>query len=129
MHGASPYLGFGFSDAPEAINFQLFSDPACNLRSPVKIELSIDPYASLGKIVMRYRLILASWPLGIVALALRIQLKAYYGGGRFYFSFFFLSFDFMHAIDFGNQINLLDSGRPCPGSSSNPSFRCAVWSP
>jgi hypothetical protein len=91
LHGSSPYLFF--SDTPSSVNFQLFQDPTCASHSattmttttsppPIKIALSIDPYTSLGKIVMRYRLVLASWPLGIVLLSFGIQLASYYRGGK-----------------------------------------------
>lgn len=77
VHGISPYMPPPLSGkgASEGLSLQLWSDPTCN--STVTITLTVDVIGSAGKLVMRYRTVLAAFPLLVIAIVLRKQFKVY----------------------------------------------------
>jgi hypothetical protein len=83
LHGIAPYMppslrGLATSNG---ISLQLWSDPSCD--TSIDVALSVDIPGSLGKLVMRYRTVFAAFPLLVVALVLRKQLKLYDETGVF----------------------------------------------
>ncbi|KAF2771832.1 PGAP1-domain-containing protein [Teratosphaeria nubilosa] len=91
VHGLSPYMPPPLSGKlpTEGLSLQLWTDPTCN--STVKISLSVDVVGSAGKLVMRYRTVLAAFPLLVVAVVLRKQFKIYDTTGVF--------MSFSHSMD------------------------------
>ena len=81
LHGVAPYMPPPLR--PQAVNngvsLQFWSDPTCN--SSIDVSMNVDVPGSMGKLVMRYRMVFAAFPLVIVALVLRRQFKMYDDSG------------------------------------------------
>ena len=77
IHGIAPFMPppLRAQASSDGVSLQLWSDATCN--TPIDVHLKVDTLGSMGKLVMRYRLVLASMPLVIVALVLRKQFKVY----------------------------------------------------
>ena len=73
LHGAAPFMPppLHGQAVHDGVHLQLWTDPSCN--SSLRLDLSLDVMGSLGKLVMRYRTLVAAFPLVIVALVLRKQ--------------------------------------------------------
>ena len=83
LHGVAPFMPPPLR-APTlsgGLSLQFWSDPTCN--SSINVSLKLDILGSLGKLVMRYRLIFAAFPLLVVALVLQKQFKIYDESGIF----------------------------------------------
>ncbi|KAF4125314.1 PGAP1-like protein [Geosmithia morbida] len=82
LHGTAPYVPPSLSKRPrKGLTFQFWVDPS--IESPLHIQLSVDILGSLGNLYMRYRTILAAFPLLIVTLVLRKQFRVYDRTGMF----------------------------------------------
>ena len=83
LHGIAPFMPppLRAQTATNGLSLQFWSDPTCN--SSIDVSLKIDLLGSLGKLVMRYRLVFAAFPLLVVALVLRKQFKIYDESGIF----------------------------------------------
>jgi pimeloyl-ACP methyl ester carboxylesterase len=83
VHGISPYMPPPLSGggASEGLSLQLWTDPTCN--STVRVTLNVDVLGSAGKLVMRYRTVLAALPVLVVAIVMRKQFKVYDNTGVF----------------------------------------------
>lgn len=83
LHGVAPFMPPPLREqaALGGMSFQLWTDPSSD--SPVDISLRVDITGSLGELVMRYRTVFASFPLLVVALALRKQFQVYDESGYF----------------------------------------------
>ena len=83
LHGVAPFMPPPLRALATAkgLSLQFWSDPTCN--SSIDISLKIDILGSLGKLVMRYRLVFAAFPLLVVALVLRKQFTIYDESGIF----------------------------------------------
>ena len=81
LHGVAPFMPPPLR--PQAVNngvsLQFWSDPTCN--SSIDVSMNVDVPGSMGKLVMRYRMVFAAFPLVIVALVLRKQFKIYDDSG------------------------------------------------
>ena len=81
LHGVAPFMPPPLR--PQAVNngvsLQFWSDPTCN--SSIDVSMNVDVPGSMGKLVMRYRMVFAAFPLVIVALVLRKQFKMYDDSG------------------------------------------------
>lgn len=82
LHGVAPFMPPPMRPqaANDGLSLQLWSDPTCN--STIEVSLKIDIPGSMGKLVMRYRVVFAAFPLVIVALVLRKQFKVYDESGE-----------------------------------------------
>ncbi|KAK6440298.1 GPI inositol deacylase [Oleoguttula sp. CCFEE 5521] len=83
VHGLSPYMppplrGGGATDG---LSLTIWSDPVCN--STVNISLHVDVLGSAGKLVMRYRTVFAAFPLLVMLIVMRKQMKVYDTTGVF----------------------------------------------
>ena len=67
-------------ETEKGVSLQIWSDPTC--KSSVDVSLNVDVAGSMGKLVMRYRLVFAAFPLLVVALVLREQFSAYDSTGE-----------------------------------------------
>ena len=83
LHGVAPFMPPPLRDQAlsNGVSLQLWSDPTCD--SSLDITLEVDLLGTLGKLVMRYRMVLAAFPLLVVAMVLRKQFKLYDESGMF----------------------------------------------
>ena len=82
LHGIAPFMPppLRAQANTNGASLQFWSDPTCN--SSTDVSLKIDAAGSLGKLVMRYRLVFAAFPLLVVALVLRKQFSVYDETGK-----------------------------------------------
>ncbi len=83
LHGIAPFVPppLQAHAAADGLSLQFWTDPTCN--SSIDVSLNVDVAASMGKLVMRYRLVFAAFPILVVALVLRKQFTIYDGSGRY----------------------------------------------
>ncbi|RDA90442.1 hypothetical protein CP533_3009 [Ophiocordyceps camponoti-saundersi (nom. inval.)] len=82
LHGTAPFVPPPLEAAKQTgLALQFWSDPACD--SPLTVRLKLDVWGSLGKLYMRYRTILAAFPLLVEAMVLRKQFGVYDDTGIF----------------------------------------------
>ena len=83
LHGVAPFMPPPMlaHAANDGLSLQFWSDPTCN--STIDVSLKIDIPGSMGKLVMRYRVVFAAFPLVVVALVLRKQFKIYDESGQY----------------------------------------------
>ena len=82
LHGIAPFMPppLRAHAGNQGVSLQMWSDPTCN--TSVDVSLKLDVPGSMGKLFMRYRLVLAAFPLLVIALVLRKQFKAYDENGK-----------------------------------------------
>lgn len=82
LHGLAPFMPppLRAQAAHEGVSLQIWSDPTCN--SSISISLKVDIPGSMGKLVMRYRMVFAAFPLLVIALVLRKQFQLYDRTGK-----------------------------------------------
>lgn len=82
LHGVAPFMPppLRHQALSNGISLQLWSDPTCD--SSLDVSLKVDPLGTLGKLVMRYRMVLAAFPLLVIAMVLRKQFKFYDENGN-----------------------------------------------
>ena len=85
LHGIAPFVPppLQAHAATNGLSLQFWTDPTCN--SSIDVSLNVDVAASMGKLVMRYRVVFAAFPILVVALVLRKQFTIYDGSGRYIF--------------------------------------------
>lgn len=83
LHGVAPFMPPPMRNQAlsNGVSLQLWSDPTCD--SSLDVSLKVDLLGTLGKLVMRYRMVLAAFPLLVVAMVLRKQFKVYDEAGFF----------------------------------------------
>ncbi len=83
LHGIAPFMPPPLTghERHDGVSLQIFTDPTCE--STVEISVRIDVLGSFGKLLMRYRTIIAAFPLLIVALVIGKQFKVYNETGIF----------------------------------------------
>ena len=83
LHGIAPFVPppLQAHAAADGLSLQFWTDPTCN--SSIDVTLNVDVAASMGKLVMRYRVVFAAFPILVVALVLRKQFTIYDSGGRY----------------------------------------------
>lgn len=82
LHGVAPYVPPPlWSEGRTGLAFQFWSDPTCD--TSLNVKLNVDLFGSLGKLYMRYRTILAAFPLLVVAIVLQKQFQVYDKTGTF----------------------------------------------
>lgn len=77
LHGLAPFMPppLRASAGNNGVSLQFWSDPTCN--SSIDVSLEVDIAGSMGKLVMRYRMVFAAFPLLVIALVLRKQFQIY----------------------------------------------------
>lgn len=82
LHGVAPFMPppLRAHAASDGVSLQFWTDPTCN--SSIDVSMKVDIPGSLGKLVMRYRVVFAAFPLVIVALVLRKQFMVYDDTGK-----------------------------------------------
>lgn len=83
LHGVAPFMppALKVHERQDGMSLQMWTDPTCN--SAVEITLEVDILGSFGKLLMRYRTIIAAFPLMIVALVFGKQFQIYNNTGIF----------------------------------------------
>lgn len=87
-HSSGPYLPSPASPfASSGSRLQFFLDPTCSrdgtgAPADLAIEIKVDLWATLGGLIMRYRMAAVSFPFAIIMLVLARQLKEYNAGGE-----------------------------------------------
>ena len=83
LHGIAPFVPppLQAHAAADGLSLQFWTDPTCN--SSIDVSLNVDVAASMGKLVMRYRVVFAAFPILVVALVLRKQFTIYDGSGMY----------------------------------------------
>lgn len=83
LHGVAPFMPppLRGQSVGDGLALQIWSDPTCN--SSVDIALEVDAFGSLGKLVVRYRTVMAAFPLLVIALVLCKQFSIYDTTGAF----------------------------------------------
>ena len=86
LHGVAPFMPppLRAQAVNQGVSLQFWSDTTCN--SSIDVSMNVDVPGSMGKLVMRYRMVFAAFPLVIVALVLRKQFKVYDDSGGCKFS-------------------------------------------
>ena len=84
LHGIAPFMPPPMRNQAlsSGISLQIWSDPTCD--SSIDVVLNVDYMGTLGKLVMRYRMVLAAFPLLVVAMVLRKQFKIYDESGELF---------------------------------------------
>lgn len=82
LHGVAPFMPPPLRQqaTSNGVSLQLWSDPTCH--SSLDITVKVDLLGTLGKLVMRYRLVMVAFPLLVVAMVLRKQFKVYDENGE-----------------------------------------------
>ncbi len=82
LHGVAPFMPppLRSQSISHGLSLQFWTDPTCN--SPIDVSLQVDIPGSMGKLVMRYRMVFAAFPLLVVALVLRKQFRIYDESGK-----------------------------------------------
>ena len=83
LHGVAPFMPppMRTQAVNDGLSLQFWTDPTCN--STIDVSLKIDIPGSMGKLVLRYRVVFAAFPLVIVALVLRKQFMVYDETGEY----------------------------------------------
>jgi len=82
LHGIAPFMPPPLREhaTTNGVSLQFWSDPTCN--SSINVSLQVDIPGSMGKLVMRYRMVFAAFPLLVIALVLRKQFNIYDQSGK-----------------------------------------------
>ncbi|KAF9332810.1 GPI inositol deacylase [Podila minutissima] len=81
FHGEVPYYDRIQLPGKKGIELKFWMDPTCPV--PLTINLQVDRYGSLGKVVIRYRMVVLVFTFLVVVLTLRAQFKIFNQGGSF----------------------------------------------
>ncbi|KAF9281812.1 GPI inositol deacylase [Mortierella alpina] len=73
FHGDLPYFDKIQLGGNRGVELRFWMDPTC--REPLQITLQVDKYGSLGKLVIRYRMVVLVFAYMVVVLVLRAQFK------------------------------------------------------
>ncbi|CAG8664211.1 24755_t:CDS:10, partial [Dentiscutata erythropus] len=82
IHGQAPFVTpVSAPNSRRGLELQFWMDPTCS--TPLSIDIELDWYGSLGKIVMRFQMVAAAFPFIIAIMTLRAQFREYDHGGPF----------------------------------------------
>ncbi|KAF9964644.1 GPI inositol deacylase [Mortierella alpina] len=73
FHGDLPYFDKIQLGGNRGVELRFWMDPTC--REPLQITLKVDKYGSLGKVVIRYRMVVLVFAFMVVVLVLRAQFQ------------------------------------------------------
>ncbi|KAL8277966.1 hypothetical protein RQP46_009598 [Phenoliferia psychrophenolica] len=88
-HSAGPFQSSSASPfASSGTRLQFFLDPTCPrdggaTASDIAVEITVDVWATLGSLVVRYRMAAVAFPFSIVMLVVARQMKEYNAGSAF----------------------------------------------
>ncbi|KAF9188485.1 GPI inositol deacylase [Haplosporangium sp. Z 767] len=81
FHGDIPYYERVQLPGKRGIELRFWMDPTCPV--PLSLNLQVDKYGSMGKVVIRYRMVVLVFTFLVVVLTLRAQFKAFNRGEPF----------------------------------------------
>ncbi|KAF9954642.1 GPI inositol deacylase [Mortierella alpina] len=81
FHGDIPYFERVQLPGKKGLEFRFWMDPNCPV--PLSLNLQVDKYGSLGKVVIRYRMVVLVFTFLVVILTLRAQFRSYNRGEAF----------------------------------------------
>ncbi|KAF9376608.1 ATP-dependent RNA helicase dbp7, partial [Podila verticillata] len=81
FHGEVPYYDRIQLPGKKGIELKFWMDPTCPV--PLTINFQVDKYGSLGKVMIRYRMVVLVFTFLVVVLTLRAQFKTFNQGGPF----------------------------------------------
>jgi hypothetical protein len=81
FHGDLPYFDRIQLPGKKGIELRFWMDPTCPV--PLSLNLQVDKYGSLGKVVIRYRMVVLVFTFLVVILTLRAQFQAFNRGEPF----------------------------------------------
>ncbi|KAF8952404.1 GPI inositol deacylase [Entomortierella lignicola] len=81
FHGDIPYYERVQLPGKKGVEFRFWMDPTCPV--PLSINMQVDRYGSMGKVVIRHRMVALVFPFLVVILTLREQFKAFNKGQPF----------------------------------------------
>ncbi|KAG0242435.1 GPI inositol deacylase [Actinomortierella wolfii] len=75
FHGDIPYFDRVLLPGRKGMELRFWADSSCS--APLQIDLQVDKYGSLGKVVIRYRMVVLSFSFLVVVLTLRAQFRGW----------------------------------------------------
>ncbi|KAG0319318.1 GPI inositol deacylase [Dissophora globulifera] len=81
FHGDIPYFERVQLPGKKGIEFRFWMDPSCPV--PLSLNLQVDKYGSLGKVMIRYRMVVLVFTFLVVVLTLRAQFRGFNKGEPF----------------------------------------------
>ncbi|KAG0371220.1 GPI inositol deacylase [Mortierella sp. AD032] len=81
FHGDMPYYERIQLPGKKGIELRFWMDPNCPV--PLSLNLQVDKYGSMGKVVIRYRMVVLVFTFLVVVLTLRAQFRAFNKGKSF----------------------------------------------
>ncbi|KAG0205911.1 GPI inositol deacylase [Mortierella sp. GBA30] len=81
FHGDIPYYERVQLPGKRGLEFHFWMDPTCPV--PLSLNLQVDKYGSMGKVVIRYRMVVLVFTFLVVILTLRAQFRTYNQGEPF----------------------------------------------
>ncbi|KAF9129937.1 GPI inositol deacylase [Mortierella sp. 14UC] len=81
FHGDLPYFDKIQLGGNNGVELRFWMDPLCP--EPLSLALEVDKYGSLGKVVIRYRMVVLVFTFLVVLLALRTQIRGWTRTGHF----------------------------------------------
>ncbi|KAG0220272.1 GPI inositol deacylase [Mortierella sp. NVP41] len=81
FHGDLPYFDKIQLGGNKGVELHFWMDPTCP--EPLSLTLKIDKYGSLGKVVIRYRMVVLAFTFVVVLLTLKAQVKEWVRTGEF----------------------------------------------
>lgn len=81
FHGDTPYHVKTSQPGKRGIELQFWTDPSCP--EPLSLDLHVDLYGSLGRVLIRYRMVVLVFTYMVVILTIQSQLCNWNQGGSF----------------------------------------------
>lgn len=81
FHGDIPYYERIQLPGKKGLELRFWMDPSCPV--PLSLNLQVDKYGSMGKVVIRYRMVVLVFTFLVVILTLRAQFRSYNRGEAF----------------------------------------------
>ncbi|KAF9321472.1 GPI inositol deacylase [Podila horticola] len=81
FHGDTPYHVKTSQPGKRGIELQFWTDPSCP--EPLSLDLHVDLYGSLGRVLIRYRMVVLVFTYMVVILTIQSQLWNWNQGGSF----------------------------------------------
>lgn len=81
FHGDSPYYTKTSQPGKRGIELSFWTDPSCS--EPLSLNLRVDVYGSLGRVLIRYRMVILVFAYMVVILTIQSQFRNWIQGGTF----------------------------------------------
>lgn len=147
FHGDLPYFDKIQLGGNNGVELRFWMDPTCP--EPLSLTLEVDKYGSLGKVVIRYRMVVLVFTFLVIQLTLRAQIQSWSRTGHFVpfgealsslirstfwqFSVLLGAISMLQhliprtAVDIGNEAISSSQGSPLAGSSKSTETGSGPW--